>query len=362
MVGISLLTLVPGVVGGSETYARSICRALYEHGELDYMAYLPTLAPDAAGPLPAKVIDSYPASHTTPGRLAALARARLAPHGMIEQLRADTPSLVHFPLTTEIPRMRGVSSVVTVHDLQHLLIPSFFSHAERLYRRLLYAPAIRRAAAVIAISSHVKETVIELLGVPAERIWVAHHGIDHEILNPARNERDPERFVLYPANRWPHKNHELLLEAFRMVRTEQPDLRLVLTGFGHDGASADSGVDVLGHVPRQRLVQLFQTATALVFPSLYEGFGQPPLEAMACGCPVACSDAAALPEVCGDAAVYFDPHDATSIADGIARVLAHHETYRERGLRHAAEFTWERSAQAHESAYRSAGAAPTRLI
>ena len=121
---------------------------------------------------------------------------------------------------------------------------------------------------------------------------------------PGTGEREP--FLLYPARRWPHKNHERLFEAFALVRRERPELRLVLTGGGEFGSVPD-GVEVLGHVPRPQLVGLLQRASALVFPSLYEGFGQPPLEAMACGCPVACSNAGALPEVVGDAALLFDP-------------------------------------------------------
>ena len=111
-------------------------------------------------------------------------------------------------------------------------------------------------------------------------------------------------------------------------------------------------MDVLGHVPRERLIHLYQTASAVVFPSLYEGFGQPPLEAMACGCPVACSNTAALPEVCGDAAVYFDPLDCESIATGIERAISDQGTYRLRGLERVAEFTWERATRTHEETYR----------
>ena len=112
------------------------------------------------------------------------------------------------------------------------------------------------------------------------------------------------------------------------------------------------GVEVLGHVPRPRLVELLQRASALVFPSLYEGFGLPPLEAMACGCPVACSNAGSLPEVCADAACYFDPEDVAQIAKAVRDVLADPDPWRVRGLERAAQFTWERAALAHEDVYR----------
>jgi glycosyltransferase involved in cell wall biosynthesis len=125
----------------------------------------------------------------------------------------------------------------------------------------------------------------------------------------------------------------------------------VLTG-GGESRQVPGGVEVRGQVSADELVSLYRRASVLVFPSLYEGFGQPPLEAMACGCPVACSRAASLPEVCGDAARYFDPHDPAQIAEAVRDVLAAPDEWRRRGLARAAEFTWERTARAHEDVYR----------
>jgi glycosyltransferase involved in cell wall biosynthesis len=182
---------------------------------------------------------------------------------------------------------------------------------------------------------------------------VIHHGIDHARFAPGGDapgggRREP--FVLYPARAWPHKNHARLLEAFAFVRRRRPELRLVLTG-GGDLPTAD-GVEVRGHVAVEELAALLRRASALVFPSLYEGFGQPPLEAMASGCPVACSNAAALPEVVGDAARLFDPLDVQEMARAIEDVLDDPESWRARGLERAQAFTWERTAAAHEDVYR----------
>jgi glycosyltransferase involved in cell wall biosynthesis len=121
----------------------------------------------------------------------------------------------------------------------------------------------------------------------------------------------------------------------------------VLTGAGHEGLAESRG-----YVTREELADLYAQASALVFPSLYEGFGLPPLEAMASGCPVAASNAGALPEVCGDAARLFDPTSPDEIAAAVLDVLADPEPYARRGLERAAEFTWERSARAHEQVYR----------
>ncbi len=171
-----------------------------------------------------------------------------------------------------------------------------------MFRALAYHRSARSARIVIVPSEFVRERAVHFLGLDPARVRVIHHGIDHERLTPGDEPREP--FLLYPARPWPHKNHARLYEAFSLLRRERPGLRLVLTGGGHEGA-VPAGVEVLGNVPDAELVSLYRRASALVFPSLYEGFGLPPLEAMACGCPVACSNAASLPEVCGDAARYF---------------------------------------------------------
>src|SRR5262249_29710006 len=160
-----------------------------------------------------------------------------------------------------------------------------------------------------------------------------------------RGPEPREDFLLYPARPWPHKNHARLFEAMRLL----PGLRLVLTGY--EGPVPDD-VESLGRVPVDELASLYRRAAAGGFPSLYEGFGQPPLEAMACGCPVACSNAASLPEVVGDAARLFDPTSVEAIAAAVRDVLAAPDEWSARGLARAAAFTWERCAAAHEDVYR----------
>ena len=135
------------------------------------------------------------------------------------------------------------------------------------------------------------------------------------------------------------------------MRRERPELRLVLTGGGGHGELPD-GVESRGHVAPDEVVALLQRASALVFPSLYEGFGLPPLEAMACGCPVACSNAAALPETVGDAARLFDPNDPRAIADAVLDVLADPDRWVERGLARADAVLVGATARATEAVYR----------
>jgi glycosyltransferase involved in cell wall biosynthesis len=262
---------------------------------------------------------------------------------------------LHFPLTLAIPRGTGVPAAISILDLQHELFPQFFSRAERGYRRVAYRAAVRESRLVIAISEHVKETIVERLGVPAEDVRTIYLGIDLERLRPGGGPRKP--FLLYPANGWAHKNHERLLEAFAVLRRERPELGLVLTGSGLERLPAASGVEVRGHVPGDELVRLYRTASALVFPSLYEGFGLPPLEAMACGCPVAASNGGALPEVLGDAAAAFDPTEPEAIAAAVAEVLADPGRFAERGLSRAREFTWDACARRHDEVYKELSAA-----
>jgi glycosyltransferase involved in cell wall biosynthesis len=279
-----------------------------------------------------------------------MSRAWVAPARLRRAMRFETLDAVHFPLSVMIPTPgRETPAAATVHDLQHELYPQFFSRAELAYRRVLYKQAVTTSRIVIAISEHARETLLRTYGLDPSRVVAIPLGIDHERLSPGQAQRQP--FLLYPANPWRHKNHARLYEAFALVRRERPELRLVLTGTGH-AAKLPDGVENRGRVPYDELVSLYRTASALVFPSLYEGFGLPPLEAMACGCPVAVSRATSLPEVCGDAAEYFDPGSAEDMARAVLAVLDNPEAYVQRGLERAARFTWEATARAHEDVYR----------
>jgi glycosyltransferase involved in cell wall biosynthesis len=349
-VGISLLTLVPGVVGGSETYARELVRALQRVGEHEYRVFVPSIVEDVEG----RRVRSYRAARSMPGRMRAMAEASVRPGPIRRELRLDELDAVHFPLTVMLPRVSEPPAAVSLLDVQHLFYPEFFSRAERLYRRFAYGWSLREARTVIAISRHVKQSLVERMDLEADRVEVIHLGLDHDLFRPGEEPREP--FLLYPANPWPHKNHERLFEALSRLRRERPGLRLVLTGTGLERLSPPEGVEVRGRVPREQLATLYRRASALVFPSLYEGFGQPPLEAMASGCPVACSTAGALPEVCGSAARYFDPLSVDEMVEAVLTVLADPDRLVQRGLERAAEFTWDACAHAHDRVYRGLAA------
>jgi glycosyltransferase involved in cell wall biosynthesis len=345
-VGISLLTLAPGEVGGSETYARQLLRALASVGAHDYAAFLVEEARDAAGGLPTVVIRKPPLDRG-PARIPAAALASVVSRDLHSRIREL--DVVHYPLTIPVPRAR-VPSVVTLHDLQHHDLPELFSAPRRVFRRFAYDRAARRADAVIVFSEFVRRRALEQLALDPPSVHVIPHGVNHELFRPGAERREP--FLLYPARPWKHKNHARLLQAFADLRREVPGLRLVLTGGGLDRLeSVPEGVDRVGLVSVEELASLYRRAACLVFPSLYEGFGLPLLEAMASGCPVAASNAGAIPEVCGDAADLFDPEDVAAITNGVRDTLARADALRELGIARAAAFTWEESARRHDAVY-----------
>ena len=350
MIGISLLTLVPRLSGGSETYARELCRALARVGALQYRVFVPAIAPDASDGLPWSVVGGYRASRAMPGRIAAMSLAALRPGPLRRELELDRLDAIHFPLSVMLPPVAELPAATPVLDLQHEQHPEFFGRAELTYRKLVYGRTIRRSQIVVTISEHAREALLARYGLAQDRVRAIHLGVDHDVFTPGDNV-SRGRFLLYPARPWPHKNHARLFEAFARLRRERPELRLVLTGEGDFGALPDN-VEARGRVSRDELVDLYRRASALVFPSLYEGFGMPVLEAMACGCPVACSNATSLPEVAGEAARLFDPLDVDEIGAAFADVLDEPEPWVARGLERAKGFTWDACARAHEGVYR----------
>jgi glycosyltransferase involved in cell wall biosynthesis len=375
-VALLLGTLTPGHVGGSETYVSGLLGAYAAgHGpaETVVVAHRPALEAlrVSDGPAPhvwGHLLDGAPPPAAGPARAAWLLRALASARR--DGRRLPPCSVAHAALTIPAPRP-AAPLVLTLHDVAHHVVPQAFTRGERLFRAYAYDAAARRAALVVTVSEHARGDITARLGVPAERVVAIPHGLDHARWRPEPDERDrerlgrlelPERFVLYPANLWPHKNHDRLVLA--LGRTADPDLRLVLTGRSqgrlrelHETAAragVRDRVAHVGYVPGDTLAALYRCAAAVVFPSLHEGFGAPPLEAMACGCPVAASEGGAVGEACADAALTFDPSSEETIAAAIDRVTgddALRAELRDRGLQRAATFTWEAAARAHAAAY-----------
>jgi glycosyltransferase involved in cell wall biosynthesis len=352
------MTLFPGRVGGSETNVRGLLgefaagRGPERVTALANRHVMAAYGGYAGGPIRMRRVRSYRPGNRSATRFAAMHAGRHFP--VLDRGEFD---LVHYPATVPVPRVRGPRRVVTLLDVQHHELPEMFSPLERRLRRWAYDDAARGADRVLTISEHARAGIVEHLGIPAERVEAIPLGVDHDRFRPDGPGATglPERYVLYPANMWPHKNHARLLDAFS--RLGDRDLWLLLTGqtYGREGLlEGHERVRHLGHVSAGELPAIYRGAQALVFPSLFEGFGLPPLEAMASGCPVAASAEGALGEVCGDAAVAFDPRDTDAIAHSIERVVgdaALRERLRGAGLRRASAFTWATTAERHVAAY-----------
>lgn len=351
-IALSMLTLVPGGMGGSETYARALTRQLATVDGISARAFVPATARGFSEGIPESVMESVRGGTSSRLRLGAVASAVM--HAPAIRSAMSSAQVVHYPFAVPVPRpSRQQAFVQTLLDVQHLELPRLFSRAELLYRQYFYDAAAKKADTVITISEFAKHRMVELLGLSEERVKVAHLGVDAAKFSPNVGTR--QNFVLYPARGWAHKNHARLLEAVRILRKQIPDIRLVLTGGDLDSLGAlPEWVDRRGLVSVDELHSLYRSAACLVFPSLYEGFGLPPLEAMASGCPVAASNAGSLPEVCGEAAVYFDPLDVDSIAEGMSAAIVKGPELSVAGVAHASKFTWEKCRDVHLAAYRLA--------
>lgn len=348
-VALSMLTLVRGGMGGSETYARELSARLATSDRVDATAFVPEAAAGFSAPLPERTVPGLDGRGSTVQRLSTLAAASLKARS-IHASWADR-DVIHYPFTVPVPPApRGTPWIQTLHDVQHLDLPELFSRTELAFRRRFYDAPARKADLVITMSEFCRGQIVEHLGIDPDKVVVGHLGVDVSQYTPYDGERKP--FVLYPARGWAHKNHARLVAAMELVRQRHPELTLVLTGGALDGLGPlPDWVDRKGLVSLEDLHELYRSASVMAFPSLYEGFGLPPLEAMASGCPVAAADSGSLPEVVGEAAVLFDPRDVESIAAGILAALERGSDYYEAGLERAASFTWERCADVHIEAY-----------
>ncbi len=273
-----------------------------------------------------------------------------------------------------LPAFHAVRSVFTFHDAIYALFPEHHLPLNRAFLGLLMPRFLRRADAIIAVSECSKRDAIRLYGVPPEKITVIYEGVN-PALKPAT---DPDSvaaararyahnapFLFYLGTIEPRKNISAIVDALKILRAHGAPHRLVIAGrkgwlyqatFDHIAQTGmRDAVDFLDYVPDADLPALFAACDAFVFPSLYEGFGLPPLEALACGAPVVCANTASLPEVTGDAALLIDPHDAGAIAAAVTRITQDaplRAELRARGFVQAAKFSWARAARETLAVYR----------
>jgi glycosyltransferase involved in cell wall biosynthesis len=362
-VGLNALHLVPGETGGSEIYARRLVPALVA-AELGLRLTLFVAREGAALQWPDGVaVERLPVSaRSRPRRV--LAEQTLLP-AAVRRARVE---LLHNLFTTA-PAVASVPQVTTIHDVIYKRYPEAHVGLLTYGMRMLVPLAARRSRRVIAVSEATKADVVRFLGVPPERVDVAYEGPG--MAAPARPtsaaelrerlELGPAPILLTVSAKRPHKNLGRLFEAF--ARVEEP-ATLVVPGYAtpfeselRDRAAkaASDRIRFTGWLSDADLDSLYRSATAVVFPSLAEGFGLPVLEAMVRGTPVACSNTTSLPEIAGDAALLFDPLDEEAIASAIRQLLADADLRRrlsEAGREQAAKFTWGEAAQKTIDSYR----------
>ncbi len=271
------------------------------------------------------------------------------------------------------PTLGGVRTLLTVHDLSFLHYPDAFVPSLRRYLERVVPRAVARADRVLADSESTRTDLVTHLNVPPDQVEVLYSGVDARFCpapEPGERERIGERYgigehpyVLSVGTVQPRKNYVRLVRAFAQVTVPRwPGLRLLIAGgqgWLCDEILAEAErhgdrVRVLGFVDDVDLPALYRHAALFAFPSLYEGFGLPVLEAMACGTPVVCSNTSSLPEVAGEAALLVDPLDIAGLAEGMLWVLADEGQCQEmvaRGLARAAQFTWERAARQLHAAF-----------
>ena len=295
-------------------------------------------------------------------------RRRLWTHaGLRKSLQRKPPDVLFVPAhTLPWPTAAGVPSVVTAHDLGYLHYPDKHPLLERLYLDWSTRHSASIARRVIAVSQATAQDLVALNGIPRDKIRVVHSGVDEE-LQPVQDEavlRDVKRrlgiegpYVLHVGSIQPRKNLTRLVEAFAQIMDVVEGLKLVLAGRRAWGDQSlldrisdldlNERVVLTGYVPDDALAALYSGASVYAFPSLYEGFGFPALEAMACGTPVVCANTSSLPEIVGDAALTFAPTDVAVQADALQRVLTDPELNQrlvERGFARVQQFTWETAA------------------
>jgi glycosyltransferase involved in cell wall biosynthesis len=293
----------------------------------------------------------------------------------LARVRADLFHAPHYVL----PALTPCRSIVTIHDCIHLMFPQYLpGRIAHLYARVFFWVAANRSARILTVSEASKRDILRFFPVPSDKVAVIHNAIDDRFATPPDADEMAQvreryqlhdRFLLYAGNVKPHKNLERLIDAFSRLRSEGlGDIKLLITGAeisryaelrrAVHRFNLHKHVRFLGFQSAKTLAILYRLADAFVFPSLYEGFGLPPLEAMASGTPVLTSNVSSLPEVVGDAALLIDPYDPESIAQGMYRILSDESLRTDliaRGHARAATFSWEASVSRVLKIYRDVG-------
>lgn len=351
--GINALYLIPGGVGGTEIYLRNLVRAL---AEIDFQnEYFIFTNRETGAELVPAAANFYHAPQSVnavnrPARLlweqTVLPRdaARLAIDCMLN------PGFTA-PLFTNIP------NVTVFHDLQHKRHPEYFRRIDLPFWRIFLWGAAHRSRLLLADSEATKHDLLRFYSLEETKIRVVPLAVEDEFFRIGEGRADVEPFVLCVSTLHPHKNIERLIRAFELFRRHRPEFRLVLAGMKgfHTEAvtrMAGESIEVTGWIPREELYGLYRRAAMFVYPSTFEGFGLPVLEAMAARVPLACSDIEPLRSIAGEGALLFDPLDETAIAHALCRL---DDSRVEVGVERARNFKWSETARKSLQAMEEAG-------
>ncbi|MBS0648442.1 MAG: glycosyltransferase family 4 protein [Verrucomicrobia bacterium] len=259
--------------------------------------------------------------------------------------------------------LKSKKRVVTIHDVYHLAFAKTLKFSQRLYSKLMINRAVNISDHIFTISQFSQDEMIKYTGCSAEKISIIPLGVDASYFSekgssaPVREKYQlPSNYFLFVSTLAPHKNVDRLISAWNTLLEKFPSWKLVLVGKPgkeppkklKDQPSLQKSVLFLGQVDNQDLPALYRDAYATVHPSLYEGFGLSPLEAMSSGCPAIVSKAASLPEVCGDSALYVDPYDIHDIASAMEKIIQDpllHAELKAKGLRRSQDFTWAQTVE-----------------
>jgi len=345
-VGVNTLFLIPREVGGTEIYVRSLLPALQAaEPDLSLVVFTNRENHDTFSDYERVLIEVNATSR--PRRILAeqFALPAAAKRASVDVLYSPGYTA---PLRAPCPQ------VVTIHDTQFLDFPEDFPWLSRMAQRVIVGGAARRAGAVTTVSEFSKGRIAERFGVPRDRIVVAHSALSGLFAHPQTYAME-EPFLLYIANTYPHKNATRLVRAFDSIKDRIPHA-LVICGQPREGEPPPHPrVKRVHYVAYEELIGMVQTADLLVFPSLYEGFGRPVVEAQEAGTRVIASRSAAIPEIGGDGATYFNGEDERSIAQAILDTLNEPESDRAamiaKGRENAKRFTWDTCAHATMSAF-----------
>lgn len=362
----------PAGTGGTETYFRNLLEGLQAIDSINqYTVYVQKGNASSLdiGALNFKVVELP--SEPIVFKIARRLRINLNWWERYLELRyyRDKFDLVHYPFHIIDQPAGNTLSVVTFMDMQQEYYPEFFSTEELKFRAETNKVSCQKATRVIAISEYTKQTLIERYKIPHSKISAIPIGYNEKLYSAKTTNRPKylpnAPYFYYPAATWPHKNHPRLLEAFREVSDKYPRYRLVLSGVSMQDTEKVKNkiselklgrkVKMLGYLPYEDLPAVFTNSYALVFPSLFEGFGIPVLEAMASDCPVLASNNTSIPEAGGDAAVYFDPKNSHSIAQAMSGIIKKPDTREKmirKGRQQVKKFTTVNMAKATLAVYK----------